>query len=506
MNTGFSRRGFTCLTATFAGWLAAVSCLPGLACSQTLHEAVSLSLKSSVAVKAEVMRLEALDEQRVQALNLRRPSVQLEGSTAVAGRTQKFDRYSKWQRTEPGVASLTFSQPLLLGGRYQASLREADLRIAQGIARIRALELSTVRDVIEAYGDVVRDTTILQIRQNGISNLTVQLKGTQARQTVGLVGLTELSQAETRLAGARGQEANARARLISSRAILDRLIGETPLGTMDTQFGFETDSDYGVGFFDGPTTLDEAIEIGINQSHEVKIARFNEEIARATARVSQVETAPRATLQAGLSGTSDTNFNGSRTIDTSVTARFVIPLWSGGQPQSRVRAALATANAARMDGLELEQKLRARIINAWADVEAAHLRVESAHEQVRASLVALTGARLEQKIGARSILEVLNQEQEFLEAKVSLASARRDVLVNHAILMTLIGFDPTKVVTRETEFDPSKLAQSPFKARVGRPQKWEKPWIRVHDRLLDFDTDAGHALRSSVKVILGPEE
>jgi outer membrane protein len=486
--------------------LAATLLVPIESEAQTLREAVAYSLEASAALKAESMRLEALNEQRIQALNLRRPTIQIEGSTSIATNAQKTGGYESWKRTEPGNVSLSLNQPLMLGGRLQASLREADLRIAQGIARIRALELSIVRETIEAYGDVVRDSDILKIRQEGVLNLGDQLLGTQARYSAGLVGLTELSQAQTRLAGAKGQEAIARARLSSSWASLERLIGRTPSSLPEAGFGLEYTKKLGAGFSQGPTSLIDAIELALLLSHDVKVARFNEEIARATARVSQVEYAPRASLQAGVSGTSDDRFNGARSVNADIKASIVIPIWSGGQPQSRVRAALATANAARLDSLELEQKLKERIIGAWANDAAARMNVVTAEEQVRASLVALTGAKLEQKIGVRSLLEVLNQEQEVLEAKISLAAARRDVVVNKATLLILIGIDPTQVVTSESAFDPDKIGRPLYKLPDGQPATWEKLGVLTFARLQDIDLDLTHALRSAKRFILGPEQ
>jgi outer membrane protein len=480
--------------------------LPIETSAQSIREIVTYSLEASPALKAERLRLEALDEQRIQALNLRRPIGQIEAGTSIATSAQGVDGYESWKRTEPGSASISFTQPILLGGRFQASLREADLRIAQGLARVRALELSTVRDAVEAYGDVVRDHYILQIRQEGVFNLSDQLAGTKARYTAGLVGLTELSQAQSRLAAARGQEAVAQARLTTSWANLERLIDRVPSGLVEMEIGLGPTTVPGDRFFEGPPSLPNAIDVALRLSHDLKVARFVEEIARATARVSQAETAPRANLQAVVSGIGDARFNGSRSINADFKASIVIPIWSGGQPQSRVRAALANANAARLDSLELEQKLKERVTSAWANAIAARQSVESASEQVRASVAALTGARLEQKIGVRSVLEVLNQEQEVLEAKISLASARRDVLVNQAILLTLIGLDPTRVVTSETEFDLDRSPRSVFGRSAGQTQRWEKPGVVAHDILLAIDPSLTRGIHNAKQVVLGPEE
>jgi outer membrane protein TolC len=110
---------------------------------------------------------------------------------------------------------------------------------------------------------------------------------------------------ETRLASARGAASIAQAQLQSSWAKLERLLGSRPVGLTDDA----------VDPLDFPASLPEAVEIAIQNSNELKASRYNEEIARAVARKAQAEDAPRVNLQVGVSGRSDTNFNGARDYD-----------------------------------------------------------------------------------------------------------------------------------------------------------------------------------------------
>jgi outer membrane protein len=477
--------------------VAAVACLaPGASSAQSIVEAVRAGLDNSPNLQAERARLSGLMEQQVQARNLRRPSLQLEATTSLRQRAvlQQTGRYDV-ERSEPGSVSLNATQPLMLGGRYQTAMREADLRVGRSTARIRSQELTVVRQVIEAYANVRRDFQIAAIRSQGVVWLSQQLTGAQLRQSEGLVGLTEVSQVETRLANARGSASIAQARLQSSWATLERFLGEKPTGLTD-------DSINPVGL---PATLTEAVDLAQVMSHEIKAARFNEDIARAVARTAQTESAPRVNLQASVSGASDIGFNGGRNYDAQIGARLVVPLWNGGQPQSRERAALFEANAARLEAVAAERLLTEQVTQAWANLEAARNAASIAEELVRAAQVARTGAELEFDIGLRSIIEVLNQEQELQEAKVNLETTKSNLMTTQAVLFNLLGLDPTGVVTQATQFDPTRM-NAPFSSPLpGKLAPWERPLVTVFEILDDVQINTQPTVRSVKKAIFGPE-
>ena len=142
---------------TFVSWIGLFAAVPSSLSAQTLAEAVKLGLETSPALQADRMRLNATRELQVQANNLRRPSIQIDGSTNLRENASLSRGAYNFGRTEPASLSIQAVQPLMLGGRYQAAVREADLRLAQSIERIRARELTVVRQIIEAYATVRRD-------------------------------------------------------------------------------------------------------------------------------------------------------------------------------------------------------------------------------------------------------------------------------------------------------------------------------------------------------------
>lgn len=455
-----------------------------------------MGLDTSPILQAERARLTGIMEQQVQARNLRRPAIQLEASTSIRQTAVLQAGTYNRGRTEPGAVSVSANQPLMLGGRYEAALREADLRVGQSIARIRSRELITIRQIIEAYANVRRDYQASATRAQGVEWLARQLSGARLRQQEGLVGLTEVSQVETRLANAQNAASTSRARLQSSWATLERLIGSRPTGLTE-------DAIEPIGL---PATLPEAIDLAKSMSHDLKASRYNEDIARAVARSAQVENAPRVNLQASVSGTSDVGFNGGRNYDAQIGARLVVPFWNGGQPQSRTRAALSEANAARFDAIGVERLLEEQVTQAWAALEAARNASSIAQELVRAAQVARTGAELEFDIGLRSIIEVLNQEQELQDARVNLVNTRANLMIAQANIFALLGLDPTGTINASTEFDPARMVTSFASPIPGKLATWERPLVTVFEGLQETQRSVQPTVQRVKRAIFGPEQ
>ncbi len=450
--------------------------------AQSVHELVGKALDYSPSIKAEKLRLDSIQEQKVQALNQRRPNIQLNSSYGISS-------YNQWipankstnfrnQGLTPGNLSLVLSQPIFTGGRVELALREGQLRYAQQIAKIYALSLNEVQKTLEAYANVIRDSKIYEIRRDGVNNLNEQLNAAIAMRKAGLVSLTDVSQAETRLLGAKSQLEMAKLRLTASWTTLERHIGETNSSLPKNSIVMNI-----------PNDLNEAIELAIKNNSELKIIRFNEDITRASAKKIETDYAPKLSLDLSNTSNFNINTNGYHTNDTQLTARLSIPLWNGGQTSSRIRATIAEADAYRFDALDQELQLKEKAIIAWQNIEVASKNIELSEKQVKSAQSASTGAKLELKIGTRTIIEALNQEQEVMDAQINLTNAKNDYLISCINLMVLIGIDPTGNISEKTRYNPELEPPNMLDNKKGIPTKWEMPFVSLYEILSPVDNE-----------------
>ncbi len=78
-------------------------------------------------------------------------------------------------------------------------------------------------------------------------------------------------------------------------------------------------------------------------------------------------------------------------------------------------------------------------MQAWSQLEATKAQIIAAQAQVTATEVALNGVREEARVGQRTTLDVLNAQQELVNARVSLVTAQRDRVVASFTLLSSVG-------------------------------------------------------------------
>jgi len=96
----------------------------------------------------------------------------------------------------------------------------------------------------------------------------------------------------------------------------------------------------------------------------------------------------------------------------------------------------------RQIGFDLDtarDQVRQTIVQSWGQLEAAKSNIEATQAQVQAAEIALNGVREEARVGQRTTLDVLNAQQELVNARVALVSAQRDRVVASYTLLSSVG-------------------------------------------------------------------
>ena len=79
------------------------------------------------------------------------------------------------------------------------------------------------------------------------------------------------------------------------------------------------------------------------------------------------------------------------------------------------------------------------MVQSWGQLEAAKAQIQATQAQVAAAEIALNGVREEARVGQRTTLDVLNAQQELVNARVSLVTAQRDRVVASYTLLAAVG-------------------------------------------------------------------
>ena len=326
--------------------------------------------------------------------------------------------------------------PLYRGGAVRNSVRAAETRAEAGRASLRGTEAELFTDVVAAYNDVIRDEAIVGLNQQNVRVLEVNLRASRDRFQVGDLTRTDVAQSEARLSIARAQLQSAASRLIGSRENYIRLVGNPP-GVLETppplpNLPGSTDAAVATALADNPFLLAAA--------QQRDATRFDIGVARA-ARLPQVS---------AVVGGSYTNFLGSLGAGTSTNVgqtgtagslglALNLPLFQGGRPAAQVRQAEARRAQAIEAVTETERGVVAQARSAFALYRSSLEVIASSETAVRANRLSLEGVRAENTVGTRTILDILNAEQELLNSQVNLVTARRDAYVAGFNLLAAMG-------------------------------------------------------------------
>ncbi len=331
--------------------------------------------------------------------------------------------------TTPKGFDVQVVQPLFRGFRTVSGVRQARLVIEAQTGALHAVEQQVLLGAATAYLNLVRDEAVLRLNVNNEEVLSRQLEASQDRFRVGEITRTDVSQSESRLAGARAQRIQAEGVLSSSRATFERIVGMAPLEIAPQQPDFVL-----------PNSLDAALAEALERNPEIISARASEAAAREGIDIVFGELLPELSLVGLVTRDYDTSggFFDDRSSE-SITAQLSVPLYQAGSVSSRVREAKQRASVSLADLEQAVRVVREGTIQAWENLVSARASIVALDAQVEASRIALDGVRQEAQVGSRTTLDILDAEQELLNAQVDLVRARRDEVVAAYSLLAQLG-------------------------------------------------------------------
>ena len=398
--------------------------------AMNLLDTLARAYESNPTLEAERARLRSTDEGVPQAASDWRPTVSVSGSYGAkrSNSTTNGPANKSADVTQPLTGSLTITQNVYKGGRIGAATQQAESDVEADRARLFATEQTVLFDTATAYADVVRDLAVLELNQNNEIVLWRQLQATQDRFQVGEVTLTDVSQAESRLARAQADRIAAEGRLSTVKAVFQNLVGMAPTSLQPAK------PLRGI-----PSTLKSAIDQTKQNNFNIRRARYLERSAGHKVRVVSGELLPTVSINGSLEANDETTNDRSGNEKISIIAKITMPLYSSGSVRSRIRAAKQTVSQRRD---EYSQAVRDAVQNttaAWQTLETGRAQIRAYSQSIKAAEIALEGLREEAKVGSRTLLDVLDAEQELLDTRVGLVTAKRDELVASFQLRRALG-------------------------------------------------------------------
>lgn len=387
--------------------------------AESLEDALAAAYLFNPTLKAARAGLRSTDESVPLARSNYRPTV-------TGNATQTYTESTSTGSTDTRSYGVTLNQPIFRGFRTLNAIKGAEAQVEAGREGLRNSEQTVLLSAVTAYVNVVRDQAILSLRRNNRKVLLQQQKATEDRFQVGEVTRTDVAQAKARVSGASSDISAARAALQASRATYAQFIGHMP--TKLRQPGPARGL---------PRSLEDALAIGEGENPQLLQALFNERAQQHAVDQIKGELLPSVNLQASYTNTDSSATTPVET--TTVSGVLTVPIYQAGAVSSRIRSGVETRSQLRHLIDVARELVRANVISAWGNYTSAQAQIQSDRAQVEATEIALRGVREEEKVGQRTVLDVLDAEQAVLDAQVSLVTSRRNFIVASYTLLNAVG-------------------------------------------------------------------
>lgn len=443
---------------------AAASLLTTPATAETLRDALAKAYKTNPTLTGARAGQRAVDENVPIAKSRGRPTADLSSQfteNLIISSTNFFSPTRTF-----GVRG-NLAVPLYQGGGVKNAIRAADARVDAGQANLRGTESELFNQVVAAYLDVIRDGGIAGLNAKQVQVLSKNLEATRDRFEVGDLTRTDVAQSESRLALARSQLQTAEANLIMSRERYIQLVGTVPEGLEEPP-----------PLPNLPDSPEMAVQKALDNNPDLIAAKKNADAARYDIGAARGATLPRVQAFADRSYANFLNSapspqapNTSNTSSAGV--QITLPLYAGGQVSAQVRQAQARTSQALEAIIAAERSVVSQTRSAYASWRASQEVIISSEAAVKAAALSLEGVRAENSVGNRTILDILNAEQELLNAEVQLVGARRNAYVAGFTLLAAMG----QAEARDLGLDGGALYDP------------EVNYQRVKGRFLDFQED-----------------
>lgn len=390
---GVKARCFAAVAAIAVAWA------PGALYSETLEETLSDAYRNSGLIERNRAVLRAADEDVAQAVAALRPTLNYALNNTY--------REGPGQSLPTGLTSIfSISSDLTLYdfGRNRLAVEAQKETVLATRQLLLSVEASALSSAVEAFFDVIEGLETVSLRVSNLDLIAEELRAAQDRFDVGEVTRTDVALAESRLAEAQAELASARGEVSVAIASFQEAVGRQP-GRLVRPSGLPAI----------PASIDEAKAIA--RRTNASILQVRNEISAAEINLERARRALNPTVEGGLSSSFDISEGGDSARSSQLTLNITGPIFQGGLLNSLIRQARTSVDQSRADLLLQQLSVDQQVETAYAQLNTARANIVATREQITAADVAFQGTREEALLGARTTLDVLDAEQELLDAR-----------------------------------------------------------------------------------------
>jgi len=394
-----------------------------LACSQghaqaprTVAQSAARAMLSFPEVRAAAANSRAVGQTIAQSRGGYFPSIDFNigtgRETSDNASSRATGRDITLQRRE---AEITLSQLLFDGGVVAGQVRRSEARARGAERQFAAAVENAASRAAQAHLEARRLLGLVQLAEENVKRHQVTLTQVSALADSGRGRRVDTQQAEARLAFAQASVAQLRGQLAQAEATYRQLVGDAPGSLAEAE-------DWQPRL---PASLEAALERVLDMHPAVRAAEQELQAVHADRDSARARLlAPRVALEAG--GSHNNNLDGLRGVnaDHYAVVRLRLPLFRGGADDARVRETEERIDEAYFNVGKARNDVERELRQAWDSLREDRARFPQLGRYVAASSEVVSAYQAQFMIGQRTLLDVLNAENELFTAKSSLYTGR----------------------------------------------------------------------------------
>lgn len=402
--------------------VAVTFCAPLAARAETLTDALIAAYRNSNLLEQNRAVLRAADEDVAIAVSTLRPVVDFVMQAGYGYLEQNNFGDVVVNEALSGTVALNLRMTVYDFGRTQLAIEATKEAVLATREALVGVEQNVLLAAVSAFVDVRLTEELVRLSENNLRVIGEELKAAQDRFEVGEITRTDVAQAEARLAQSRSNLVAAQGDLAVAREAYRAATGAYP-GRLTAPPAPPITA----------ASLEAARAVALRTHPSIRQAQRQVNAAELNVGRARADMSPNL----GLSALAEQDDFGLNTYQFGLELSQT--LYAGGRLAAQLRQAMAQRDQNRAALLQQGVVIGEQVGNAWAQLEVARVRIEATQQQIDAAQVAFEGVREEATLGARTTLDVLNAEQDLLDARAERLRAEAQRYVGVYQLMATMG-------------------------------------------------------------------
>mgnify|MGYP006085352379 CR=1 FL=1 len=396
--------------------------------AETLLDSLYSAYLKNPKLNAERASMRAAKEEKRESISEFLPSITISGYVSEQENTKTNGSDSNF---EPSEQSVTVEQKIFQGGSGVANFMKKKHGQDLGKFKLTKTEQEILLEAAKIHTELLLNKKKVSINLLNVELFERQVETDQNRLEKGEINLTDLSQSESSLAGARAELIVAKNDLVTTRANFVKIIGKKPVENIKEIRKLKLDI---------PESLATAYSLSKKKNPDLQIALLEYEQSKLDVIIARSDLSPSATLSYKIAEQEDFSVAIKDRTQQTVKATATWPLFSGGSNIFNLRKARELKNQKELLLEDRKNSIETEVTNAWANYQSSKSVLDSIRSQVKAAEIANEGITLEYESGnSRTTLEVIQSRTILLNSRINLATSERNFFISQFNLLATVG-------------------------------------------------------------------